>query len=161
MHSKTSQAITVADATKKMERYCAYQERCHKEVEEKLNTFKLIPEAKEKIILHLLEYNFINEERYAKSFARGKFTIKNWGKQRIIRELKFRNISEYNIKTALKEISESAYLETFHSIAEKKYKTLKETDTLKKRKKLTDYLMYRGWEYELIFNKVRELTQPS
>ncbi|WP_371813605.1 regulatory protein RecX [Aquimarina sp. MMG015] len=140
-----------------MEHYCAYQDRCHKDVSQKLNTMKLIPEAKEKIILHLLEHNFLNEERFAKSFARGKFRIKKWGKQRIIRELKFRQISEYCTKVALKEISENEYLETFHDLAEKKFNSITDSDTFKKRKKLIDYLLYRGWENQLVFEKVNEL----
>ncbi len=159
MHQNSAQSITVIEALKKMEHYCAYQERCHKDVEDKLKTMKLIPEAKEKIILHLLEQNFLNEERFAKSFARGKFRIKNWGKQRIVRELKYRNISLYNIKTALKEIPEKDYFDMFHQIAEKKHTSLKGTNKYKKRKKLTDYLLYRGWETHLIFDKVKELIK--
>ncbi|WP_299604963.1 regulatory protein RecX [uncultured Aquimarina sp.] len=140
-----------------MEHYCAYQDRCHKDISEKLSTMKLIPEAKEKIILHLIEHNFLNEERFAKSFARGKFRIKKWGKQRITRELKFRQISEYCIKKALQEIPENEYLETFHNIAEKKFESITVTDNYKKRKKLIDYLLYRGWENQLVFDKVTEL----
>ncbi len=158
MYNKTLESITVKEATKKMEHYCAYQERCHKDIRDKLNTMKLIPEAKEKIIVHLLEQNFLNEERFAKSFARGKFRIKKWGKKRIIRELKFRQISEYCIKVALKEITDNEYLETFHLIAEKKFTSIIEKDTFKKRKKLIDYLLYRGWENELVFEKVKELS---
>ncbi len=157
MYTSPKQSITLTEAIKKMERYCAYQERCHKDIEDKLNTMKLIPEAKEKVILHLLEHNFLNEERFAKSYARGKFNIKKWGKQRILRELKFRRISEYNLKTALKEISEKEYLQTFHELAEKKCNTLNETDKNKKRKKLVDYLLYRGWETNLVYEKVNEL----
>ncbi len=157
MYQKSQQYITVSEALKKMEHYCAYQERCHKDVTDKLGTMKLIPEAKEKIIAHLIEDNFLNEERFAKSFARGKFRIKKWGKQRIVRELKFRQISEYNIKTALKEISETEYLEVFHELAEKKFDTILISDLYKKRKKLIDYLLYRGWENQLVFDKAKEL----
>nr|WP_298547458.1 regulatory protein RecX [uncultured Aquimarina sp.] len=157
MYQKPPQSITVTEALKKMEHYCAYQERCHKDISDKLNTMKLIPEAKEKIILHLLDHNFLNEERFAKSFARGKFRIKKWGKQRIVRELKFRQISAYCIKMALKEIPENEYLKTFHELAEKKFATISETNAFKKRKKLIDYLLYRGWENQLVFEKVNEL----
>ncbi|MFD2563285.1 regulatory protein RecX [Aquimarina rubra] len=159
MYQKRPQSITVTEAIKKMEHYCAYQERCHKDISNKLNTMRLIPEAKEKIILHLLEHNFLNEERYAKSFARGKFRIKKWGKQRIVRELKFRQISEYCIKTALKEIPKDEYLKTFHELAEKKFDAIIEKDIQKKRKKLIDYLLYRGWENQLVFEKARDLSE--
>ncbi|WP_108867638.1 regulatory protein RecX [Aquimarina aquimarini] len=157
MHKYPIKSVTVAEATHKMERYCAYQERCHKDIEDKLRTMKLIPEAKEKIILHLLEHNFLNEERFAKSFARGKFNIKKWGKQRITRELKLRKISPYNIKTALKEIAEEDYFITFHELAEKKYNSISEQDKNKKYKKLVDYLLYRGWETNLVYEKANEL----
>lgn len=156
MYKNPVKSVTVTEAISKMEYYCAYQERCHKDVESKLKTMMLIPEAKEKIILHLLEQNYLNEERFAKSFAQGKFNIKKWGKQRIIRELKFRDISAYNIKTALKEISEKDYFKTFHELAEKKYNNITEQDKNKKRKKLGDYLLYRGWETHLVFEKLNE-----
>ena len=155
MHKKTT--YTVNEALKKLEYYCSYQDRCHKEVEDKLNKMSMIPEAREKIILHLMEHNFLNEERFAKSFARGKFRIKKWGKQRIVRELKFKGISKYNIDSALKEISEEDYLNTFNELAEKKFNSITETNIYKKKKKLIDYLLYRGWETHLVYEKVKSL----
>ena len=155
MHKKKT--YTVNEALKKLEHYCSYQDRCHKEVEDKLVKMNMIPEAKEIIILHLLEHNFINEERFAKSFARGKFRIKKWGKQRIIRELKFKRISKYNIDSALKEIPEEDYLTTFNELAEKKYESLSDSDRQKMKKKFLNYLLYRGWESHLIYEKVGEL----
>ena len=151
------QYFTLDQITLKLEHYCAYQDRCHKEVEEKLSTINLIPEAKEKIILHLIEHNYLNEERFAKSFARGKFKYKNWGKSRIIRELKLRGISEFNIKTALKEIPEEEYIEKFNQISCKKLDTIIESNIFKRKKKLEDYLLYRGWESHLVYEKVNEL----
>ena len=150
-------SYTVDEAKRALERYCIYQDRCHKEIEQKLRDYKMIPEACEVIIIHLIEHRFLNEERFSKSFARGKFNIKKWGKQRIIRELKFKNISDYNIRTALKEIDENDYLETFHQLAEKRFLTISETNKFKKKKKLVDYLMYRGWESNLIYEKANEL----
>jgi len=159
MFLKPQQFTTVTEALKKMEHYCAYQDRCHKDVRDKLSTMKLIPEAKEKIITSLIENNFLNEERFSKSFARGKFRIKKWGKQRIIRELKFRHISEYNIRIALKEIPETEYIEVFNELAEKKFNSIISQDNYKKRKKLIDYLLYRGWENQLVFDKVTILCK--
>ncbi len=155
MHKKTT--YTVDEALKKLEYYCSYQERCHKEVEDKLYKMSMIPEAKEKIILHLMEHNFLNEERFSKSFARGKFRIKKWGKQRIVRELKFKGISKYNIDSALKEISEEDYLNSFNELAEKKFDSITENNPYKKRKKLIDFLLYRGWETHLVFEKAKNL----
>ena len=150
---------TVEEAKRALEHYCIYQDRCHKEVEQKLRDCKMIPLACEVIIIHLIEHNFLNEERYSKSFARGKFNIKKWGKQRIIRELKYRNISDYNIKTALKEIDDNDYFETFHLLAEKRFGSISESNIFKKKKKLVDYLLYRGWESNLVFEKANELTK--
>jgi regulatory protein len=111
----------------------------------------MIPEAKEKIILHLLQHNFLNEERFSKAFARGKFSIKNWGRIKIVNELKFRNISSYNIKTALKEIEETDYLNTLEKIAQKKWVLINEPNAFKKRSKLVSYLSSKGYESEYIY----------
>jgi len=152
-----TKTYTVDEARKRMESYCAYQERCHKEVENKLFEMNMITIAKEEIILHLLKHNFLNEERFAKAFARGKFNIKKWGKTRIVRELKFRNISAYNIKSALTEIDEVEYYKTFNQLAQKKFDAIKESNPYKKSKKLADFLLYRGWESDLVYQKINEL----
>ena len=148
---RNQKSYTVNEATKAMEHYCAYQERCHKEVEQKLYDLKMIPEAKELIILHLLQHNFLNEERYAKAFVRGKFSIKNWGRIKIISELKFKNISSYNIKSGLKEIDENTYLKTLQSLAEKKLRLIKESNSFKKKNKLSSYLISKGFETSLVY----------
>lgn len=145
-------SYSVEEATRTLERYCAYQERCHKEVEAKLWKMNMIPVAQEVIILHLLEHKFLNETRYAQAYARGKFRIKKWGKQRITRELKSRGISPANIKIALTEISDQDYEETFDTLSRKRNDQLsKEKNKYSKRKKLADYLIYRGWESERVY----------
>ena len=142
--------FTVDEIKKKLEYYCVYQDRCHQEVEKKLEEYQLIPEAKEKILLHLFQENFLNEERFSKSFARGKFRIKKYGKQRIVKELKYRGISAYNIKTALKEIDDDEYLITANLLVEKKEASLNESNLIIKRKKITDYMLRKGYEFNLI-----------
>lgn len=154
---KNEKSYTVDEATKLMENFCAYQERCHKEVAQKLYDLNMIPEARDQITLHLLQHNFLNEERFSKAFARGKFSIKNWGRIRIVNELKFRNISPYNIKTALKEIDEEVYLKTIQKVAEKKIAVIKEPNAFKKRSKLLTYLSSKGYESELIYEVVKSL----
>ena len=153
----TKKAYTVHEIKKKLEFYCVYQDRCHKEVESKLKEYRVIPEAREMILLSLLQDNFLNEERFSKSFARGKFRIKKWGKERIVRELKFRNISTYNIKTALKEINEAEYMETLYELVHKKNEATKEANIYKRKKKIVDYVKYRGFESSLIYDAVNEL----
>ncbi|MEP2058333.1 regulatory protein RecX [Maribacter litoralis] len=156
MNQKTK-GYTIQEATKKIESYCAYQDRCHKEVVSKLKDMGMIPLAIDTIIAQLIEDRFLNEERFAKSFARGKFKIKKWGKNRIVRELKFRDISKYNITTALKEIEPEVYLTTLDNLAKKRLDQITETNTQKRRKKLADYLLYRGWESHLVYEKLKEL----
>jgi regulatory protein len=151
-------SFTVNEIKRKLEQYCVYQDRCHKEVELKMKEFNLIPEAKEMILLSLLKDNFLNEERFAKSFARGKFRIKNWGKQRIIRELKFKDISTYNIKTALKEIDEEQYLKTIYSIAENRNAIISEPNIYKRKQKLIGFLIRKGYENDLIYKVVNEVV---
>lgn len=157
---KTSKnAFTLKEIYDKMEYYCSYQDRCHKEVEQKLTNFTLIPEAKEKIIIHLIEHKFIDEERFAKSFVRGKHNYKGWGKNRIIQELKFREISKRNIDLALKEIPEDIYLDNFHALAEKNWDSIKERKGPKKNKKFVDFLLRKGYESGLIYDKLQELNK--
>ena len=146
--------FTVEEIKRKMEQYCVYQDRCHKEVETKLKEYQLIPQARELILLHLFEYNFLNEERFSKSFARGKFRIKKWGKERIVRELKLRDITSANIKIALKEIEEEDYIRTLNELVEKKNLLIKESNLYKRKKKLFDYLKYRGYETELVMEVI-------
>jgi len=157
MFKKEKKYFTVDEIKRKLEHYCAYQDRCHKEVEQKMWEFNLIPEAKELILLSLMKDDFLNEERFSKSYARGKFRIKNWGKQRIVRELKFRDISAYNIKTALKEIDETEYLKTLYSITENRNEVISEPNVYKRKKKLIDFLMRKGFENDLIFKTVNEV----
>ncbi|SFW62036.1 regulatory protein [Cellulophaga fucicola] len=154
-------SYTITEATKKLEQYCAYQERCHKEVTQKLKDMGMISDARDLVITHLIKENYLNEERFAQSFARGKFNIKKWGKIRIVNELKFRNISIYNIKTALKEIDDNEYLTTLDELALKRANAVKETNPFKKQKKIADYLLYRGWESHLVYEKAKELSTKS
>ena len=156
---KNQKSYTVNEVTKALEHFCAYQERCHKEVEKKLIELRMIPEARDHIILHLLQNNFLNEERFSKAFARGKFSIKRWGKIRITNELKFRNISSYNIKSALKEINDDDYLASLNFIAEKKISLIKDTNKYAKKKKLSSYLMSKGYESNLVYKVVNELIK--
>jgi len=156
-NKKKDIAYSLKEATRKLEGYCAYQDRCHKEVNSKLKEMGMIPAAIDEIVGHLIKENFLNEERFARSFARGKFNIKKWGKKRIINELKQRDITKYNLKLALKEIDEDIYLETLEILAKKRAMQLTETNVFKKRKKLADYLLYRGWESPLVYEITKRL----
>jgi regulatory protein len=151
------EVYSIKDAQNKIEHYCAYQERCHTEVEQKLRTMKMDSEEIDEIIAHLIGSNFLNEERFACSFARGKHRIKQWGKIRITNELKFRKINARLISTALKEITPEEYEETFQNLADRTWENSSETNALKKRKKFCDNLLRKGFESNLVYEKVKEL----
>lgn len=121
----------------------------------------MIPQAIDAIVAHLITNNFLNEERFAKSFARGKFRIKHWGKIRIVRELKIRQISKYNINSALKEIDEDEYLEAFYELSEKQWDSIKEPNLTKKKKKLFDFLARKGFEQNLIYDAINNLSKGN
>ena len=148
MNSK--RGLSVDAIKKKLEYYCAYQDRCHQEVEKKLRQFELIPEARELILIHLIQNDFLNESRFAQSFARGKFRIKKWGRKRIVQELKFREISDYNIRLALKEINEEEYIKILYVTAESKNRMIKDKNPYTRKQKLYQYLYNRGFESNLI-----------
>lgn len=149
--------FTIKQAIQKLEHYCAYQDRCHEEVIQKLRSMKMDQDEIDQIIVQLIADNFLNEERFACNYARGKHRIKHWGKIRIVNELKFRKISQYNINLALKEITTEEYEATFHNLAEQNWESIRESNPLKKRKKFCDYVLRKGFESNLVYEKVKEL----
>ncbi|WP_301921941.1 regulatory protein RecX [Ferruginibacter sp.] len=152
------QQFTPQQALPKAKNYCAYQERCHSEVKDKLYGFGLNKNETEQIISTLIEENYLNEERFAISFAGGHFRIKNWGRIKIKYELKKKMVSPYCIKKALSLIDEDAYLTTFNRLAEQKLKTLKgEKNLFIKRKKLQDHLLQKGYENDLVREIVNKI----
>ena len=152
MNSKANQkSYTVKEATLKLAQYCAYRDRSQKEVEDKLREMRMIPAACEQIIIKLMQENFLNEERFARSFARGKFRIKKWGKNKIKQELKLRQISTPLIKIALTEIDETEYYTSLQYLAEKKLPLIKEKDKIKKKNKLIAFLLQKGYEPNLVY----------
>lgn len=151
-------SYTVEEAKKKLEYYCSYQERCHEEVISKLRELNMVPQAADAIMAHLIEHNFLNEERFARSFARGKHLIKHWGKKRIVNELKARNISRYNINNALQEIDTDGYMDAFNALAEKQWEITRENNIYKKKRKVTGYLLRKGFENNIIQDKISALA---
>lgn len=147
------------DIKQKLERFCAYQERCHQDVIQKMRAMAIDSKTVDEVVVHLIQNKFLNEERFACSFARGKHRIKYWGKVRIINELKARNISKINITTALKEITSEEYLKNFHSISERHWNALTEKSILKKRKKFCDFMLRKGYESQLVYDKMKQLEK--
>ena len=150
-------SYTLAQAQKKLEYYCVYQERCHKEVIAKLKTLGMIPSVIDKIISELIKANYLNETRFTQSFVRGKFRIKKWGKNRILQELKVREISSFNIKLGMKEISDDNYQKTFYELFEKRRREVKQLTKTEQKKKIFSYMSYRGWENSKVYEALRDL----
>lgn len=156
--SMAYQYFTPQQALPKIKQYCAYQERCHSETRNKLYSFGLNKTEVEEIISSLITSNYLNEERFAIHFSGGKFRMKQWGKRKIMQALKTKQVSDYCIKKALKEIDEKEYKKTFYKLADKKILSLKkEKNIFIKRKKLQDYLILKGYEFDLIGEMVQGL----
>ena len=109
-------SYTFLEIKQKMVNYCVYQDRCHQEVEQKMRDYLIIPEAKEEILLYLMKENYLNEERFTRSYIRGKFYIKSWGRNKIKNHLKFKGISEKLINSSFDEIDEDDYKKTLSKI---------------------------------------------
>lgn len=152
------QNFTPDQAIPKIKQYCAYQERCHAEVKDKLYSFGLHRKEVDEIIVLLIGENYLNEERFAIQYAGGKFRIKHWGKNKIKQALKQKQVSDYCIKKALKEIDNTDYIKTFEKLVEQKMKTLtSEKNIFIKKKKLQDFLLMKGYESELVNEEVGKI----
>lgn len=148
--SSPKKTWTLEEAKEKLSSYCAYQERCAWEVRRKLYEKEISGEKAEELIEYLITEKFLDEERYAKAFARGKFRLKKWGRNRIKLELKMRQISEELIRKGLSEIDPEEYYDTLLSETEKKWEKTTEADLFKKRFKVVGYLMQKGFEQDLV-----------
>ncbi|PXW15356.1 MULTISPECIES: regulatory protein RecX [Chryseobacterium] len=145
-------SYTFDEIKQKLVNYCVYQDRCHAEVEQKMREFLLIDEAKEEIILFLLKENYLNEERFTRSYIRGKFYIKHWGKTKIKMNLKQKQISERLINSCFDEIDESDYEKTIRKIFDDYYTRQTGLKEYQKKTKTIKYLMSKGFEYEKIID---------
>lgn len=164
MKKAGKKVYTLNQALKKAADYCALQERCQQEIRTKLYDWGLFGEEVEQCIAELISTGFINEERFAKAFAGGKFRIKKWGKIKIKNELKRKKISEYCIKKGLQEINDSDYKTALKEILLKKSKELKalpagrqEKNIYKKMNRLASFALQKGYESELVWIIIREM----
>ncbi|HQW45044.1 MAG: RecX family transcriptional regulator [Chitinophagaceae bacterium] len=142
--------LTKEQALQKLKHYCAYQERCHSEVKEKLYQLGVWKKEHDEIIASLIEENYLNEERFAVAYAGGHFRIKQWGRIKIKYELKQKQVSEYSIKKALKQIEDEEYGKVLEKLAREKYAALKKEQFLVRKKKTADYLVSKGYEADLV-----------
>lgn len=150
--------LTQEQALQKLRHYCGYQERCHQDAIEKLFQLGVRRNWHDEILATLIEENYLNEERYAIQFAAGHFNSRQWGRKKILFALKEKRISEYCIKKALKQLDEADYLKSLKDLAEKKYESLKNDQYLVRKKKTIDFLLQKGYEYELVTQTLKQLT---
>ena len=150
----------LSKARKKIASYCAYQERCQKEVRDKLYSYGLFKDEVEELIAWLITENFLNEERYAQTYAGGKFRVKNWGRLKITQALQQKDISAYCIKQGLKEIDEEEYLNTISKLARKKATELQQrfSNTYQLKDKASRFLISRGFEPDLVWEILKTLS---
>jgi regulatory protein len=151
--------LTKEQALQKLKQYCGYQERSHYEVKQKLWDLGVRRAEHDEIISTLIEEDYLNEERFAKAFAGGKFRMKDWGRKKIYYALKEKQVSEYNIKKAMKEIDDEEYKRILRELGEKKYDLLKGEQYLVRRKKTIDYLLQKGYEPDLVMKTVNSLIE--
>ena len=150
---------TVEEAQRALERYCAYRERTHKEVWQKLEKMGMIPVASEQIITALIQHDFLNETRFAKAFVSGKFRINHWGKIKIKNALLQKGVSAPNIKTGLSDIDPEAYRQVLRQLIEKQFPKIKAQNDYEKKQKLVRYLWQKGFEMDLIQEVLGELFE--
>ncbi|MDX1935998.1 MAG: regulatory protein RecX [Flavihumibacter sp.] len=154
-----TKTLTKEQALQKLRQFCAYQERCHQEVKDKLYSYGLHQQQVEESISQLIEEDYLNEERFAKQYAGGKFRMKQWGKVKITYELKLKKVSAYCIKKALKELPDDDYFATLQQLATTKWNNLKgEKNRFVKMKKTQDYLLQKGYEAEWVREQLQKLS---
>ena len=154
--AKETKVYTTLQGLAKAQDWCAYQERCQQEVRDKLYSYGLHEAEVEQIISRLISDNYVNEERFAKAYAGGKFRIKKWGRHKIKAGLRARKISEYCMKMAFKEIDETKYIKTVKKLLESKAKLIKEKNAIRKKYKLLRYAASKGYEQALIMEILNE-----
>lgn len=150
MQSPPKSYILLRESLAKAEHYCAYQERCHSEVKNKLFEIGTHPGDFDEVFLHLMKGNFLNEERFARSYARGKFKLKGWGKIKIANELKMRGLNSKLIAMALEEINEEVYQTTLDKFMKEKRRLTKGKNAFDLASKLKRFGLSKGYEMEIV-----------
>lgn len=145
-------SYTFTEIKLKMLNYCVYQDRCHYEVEQKMREFFLIPEAKEEILMYLIQEKYLDEERFVRSYIRGKFNIKHWGRNKIKINLKQKQISDNLISRCWDEIDDDDYQKQIIEYIEKQSECINESNVFKKKNKIIKFLLSKGYEYDCILD---------
>ena len=157
MPKQPAKPLTPDQVLDKMAKFCAYQERCVKDVKDKLRTFDIPQEAKDKILEYLLENRFVNDERFAKSFVRGKINQSGWGVNKIRFHLIQKGIDKELIDEVLGQTDEEFYRQRLVDVLKTKAKTVKADSDFEKKRKLAAYAMQKGFEAALVWELLKEL----
>ena len=144
-----------SEALQRLMKFCAYQERCQQEVDNKLREWGFFSEDRAELIVRLIGENFLNEERFARAYCRGKFRQKKWGRLKIKQGLKQKGITDKLSGIAMTEIDEESYRKNLADLLSKKSKLLKERDSFKRNYKLANYVISRGYESDLVWDEIR------
>jgi regulatory protein len=145
------------EVQEKIMRYCAYQERCHSEVRRKLSELGVSGDEADEIIVSLIKEGFLNEERFARLFAHGKFRLKRWGRLKITRELEMRGLTQACIRSGLQTIDEQEYLQTLEYLISRKEGEHREENIFVKRDKIADHVIRKGFEPDLVWDVLKKL----
>lgn len=156
-----SKRITKEEAIQKIKHYCNYQERSHYEVKEKLFSYGLYKSVVDEILVLLIQEDYLNEERFAKKYVSGKFKMNDWGRIKIEQGLKQRQVSTYNIRTALKQINEEDYQNLLKKLALTKWKQLKGEQYLRREAKTQNYLLQKGFEPTNVYSVMKEIKEEK
>jgi regulatory protein len=140
----------------KLASFCAYQERTLKEVRQKLREWEVAEDDAEPVIAELIAQNYLNEERFARSFARGKFRVKKWGRLKIRQEMKLRGLSNELIQKGLTEIDGDAYEEVLRDLLEKKARSLR-GESLAVKQKIVRFALSRGFESDIVWDLLKTI----
>lgn len=157
-NARKTERFSPDEAFLKIRHYCAYQERAHKEVRQKLFEYGLHTNEVDEILSRLITDGFLNEERFARAFAGGKFRIKKWGRMKILNELQGLGLTEKCIRSGLREIDEKDYRKTLMQLIQKKMPSLKEGNLYKKRDKVARYAIAKGFEPDMVWEMLKELA---
>ena len=156
MHNKRVYDIKIA--IERLKNYCALQDRCQWDVTQKMKEWGLLEMTQNHILEILIQEKYVDEERFTQSFCRGKFLIKKWGKVKITNELKKKKISDICIKKGLEEIDLTEYDLLLENLLTKKNDTLKDKNHFTRKSKLARFLIQRGFEGNLVWDKIREFS---
>jgi len=148
---------TIIEVNKNIRYYCSLQERCRWDVKQKLLVWGVLNNLIPNIIMKLMDEDYINEERYARAFCRGKFRIKRWGRKKIEFELKKKCLSDDHINIGMEEIGSNEYLEELERQIDKKNNLIKEKSFFNKRNILANYLIDRGFEFQLVWDSINRI----